>query len=115
MANISLTSFFTYLMKSGGIEPRPGPVGPRPPGSRWTRGDEAVAGVGEVPIIVISARDQEKDKVRTLDAGADDYLTQLRHKLEADPARPEFLINEPGVGYRLRTDDAIRQLINGSL
>jgi two-component system KDP operon response regulator KdpE len=158
----------------------------------------------EVPIIVISARDQEKDKVRTLDAGADDYLTkpfgagellarirvalrhralkaagqqrsvftignlrvdllkrqiflndrevhltpieyklltvliqsagkvithrqllkevwgppyvnetqylrvylaQLRHKLEADPARPEFLINEPGVGYRFRTDD----------
>ena len=158
----------------------------------------------EVPIIVISARDQEKDKVRTLDAGADDYLTkpfgagellarirvalrhqalkaagqqrsvftignlrvdllkrqiflndrevhltpieyklltvliqsagkvithrqllkevwgppyvnetqylrvylaQLRHKLEADPARPKFLINEPGVGYRLRTDD----------
>jgi two-component system KDP operon response regulator KdpE len=158
----------------------------------------------EVPIIVISARDQEKDKVRTLDAGADDYLTkpfgagellarirvalrhralkaagqqrsvftignlrvdllkrqiflndrevhltpieyklltvliqnagkvithrqllkevwgppyvnetqylrvylaQLRHKLEADPARPEFLINEPGVGYRIRTDD----------
>ncbi len=30
------------------------------------------------------------------------YMTQLRHKLEADPARPRFLLNEPGVGYRLR-------------
>jgi len=32
------------------------------------------------------------------------YMTQLRHKLEADPARPKFLINEPGVGYRLKID-----------
>lgn len=155
----------------------------------------------QIPIIVISAREQEEDKIRTLDAGADDYLTkpfaagellarirvalrhaamrqsgreesvfslhdlrvdlvmrqvfigkeevhltpieyrllttlikhagkvmthrqlmkevwgpayasqvhylriymrQLRHKLETDPARPRFLINEPGVGYRLK-------------
>jgi len=157
----------------------------------------------QIPLIVISAREQEEDKVRALDAGADDYLTkpfgagellarirvslrhmamqhtgseesvfvldnlkvdlakrqvlldgrevhltpieyrlltllikhagkvithtqllkevwgtayagqthylriymaQLRHKLEADPARPRFFINEPGVGYRLKTD-----------
>ncbi len=32
------------------------------------------------------------------------YMTQLRHKLEADPARPRFLMNEPGVGYRLKFD-----------
>ncbi|OGW41265.1 MAG: DNA-binding response regulator [Nitrospirae bacterium GWD2_57_9] len=32
------------------------------------------------------------------------YMTQLRHKLEADPARPRFLINEPGIGYRLKYD-----------
>lgn len=156
-----------------------------------------------VPIIVLSARDQEDDKIRALDAGADDYLTkpfgagelmarirvalrhltikhsegedpvftlaslkvdfskrqvfregkevhvtpieykllsilirhagkvithnqlmkevwgpgyadqthylriymaQLRHKLEVDPARPRFFINEPGVGYRLRIE-----------
>ena len=155
----------------------------------------------EVPIIVLSAREQEQDKIKALDAGADDYLTkpfgagellarirvalrhkavlqagqkesafvldnlrvdlakrevflndrevhltpieyrlltvlikyagkvvthtqllkevwgppyanqtqylrvymaQLRHKLEADPARPRFLTNEPGVGYRLK-------------
>jgi two-component system KDP operon response regulator KdpE len=32
------------------------------------------------------------------------YMTQLRHKLELDPARPRFLINEPGIGYRLKID-----------
>lgn len=30
------------------------------------------------------------------------YVTQLRHKIEEDPARPRLLITEPGVGYRLR-------------
>ncbi len=156
----------------------------------------------EVPVVVISAREQEADKVRALDAGADDYLTkpfgvdellarirvalrhrmvqeagaeavfeianlrvdlakrevlvsgrrvhltpteyrlltvlirhagkvvthtqllkevwgaayanethylriymaQLRHKIEEDPARPRFFINEPGVGYRLKIE-----------
>ena len=28
------------------------------------------------------------------------YMSQLRHKLEADPARPKHLVTEPGVGYR---------------
>jgi len=159
-----------------------------------------IRGWSQVPIIVISARDQERDKVATLDAGADDYLTkpfsvaelsariraalrrsrasltpipdpvfesgklkvdlaahrvfvggsevhltptefkllhtlirhagmvvthrqllvevwgpayaeeshyvrvymgQLRHKIESDPARPEHITTEPGVGYRL--------------
>jgi len=31
---------------------------------------------GSLPIIVISARGREEDKVRALDAGADDYLTK---------------------------------------
>ena len=30
------------------------------------------------------------------------YMAQLRHKLEADPARPRLLSTEPGVGYRLQ-------------
>jgi two-component system KDP operon response regulator KdpE len=30
------------------------------------------------------------------------YMTQLRHKLEADSARPQYLLTEAGVGYRLR-------------
>ncbi len=32
------------------------------------------------------------------------YMTQLRHKLEAEPARPRYLTTESGVGYRLRVD-----------
>jgi two-component system KDP operon response regulator KdpE len=32
------------------------------------------------------------------------YMAQLRHKLERDPSRPELLLTEPGVGYRLRDD-----------
>lgn len=32
------------------------------------------------------------------------YVGQLRHKLEVDPARPRYLITEPGVGYRLRSE-----------
>jgi two-component system KDP operon response regulator KdpE len=30
------------------------------------------------------------------------YMTQLRHKLEQDPARPQYLQTELGVGYRFR-------------
>ena len=29
------------------------------------------------------------------------YVSQLRHKLEPDPARPRYILTEPGVGYRL--------------
>jgi two-component system KDP operon response regulator KdpE len=32
------------------------------------------------------------------------YMVQLRHKLEADAARPKYLVTEPGVGYRLKAD-----------
>jgi two-component system KDP operon response regulator KdpE len=30
------------------------------------------------------------------------YLAQLRRKLEDDPARPQHLLTEPGMGYRFR-------------
>lgn len=29
-------------------------------------------------------------------------VSNLRHKLEPEPARPQYIITEPGVGYRLR-------------
>ena len=32
------------------------------------------------------------------------YITQLRHKLERDPAQPRLLQTETGVGYRLRSE-----------
>jgi two-component system KDP operon response regulator KdpE len=31
-------------------------------------------------------------------------LSNLRRKLEPDPSRPRYIITEPGVGYRLRTE-----------
>jgi two-component system, OmpR family, KDP operon response regulator KdpE len=33
------------------------------------------------------------------------YMGQLRHKLEKNPSRPQFLTTEPGVGYRLKTPE----------
>src|SRR5436190_250211 len=72
-----------------------------------------------VPIIVLSARGQERGKVVThsqllrevwgpthTDAAhyVRVYMAHLRHKLEAEPARPRYLLTEPGVGYRLTTD-----------
>ena len=32
------------------------------------------------------------------------YMTQLRHKLERDPARPRYFATEIGVGYRLQME-----------
>ena len=32
------------------------------------------------------------------------YMGHLRSKLERDPARPRFLVTEPGVGYRLKLE-----------
>jgi two-component system KDP operon response regulator KdpE len=37
---------------------------------------DELRGWSQVPIIILSARDQEKDKVAALDGGADDYLTK---------------------------------------
>jgi two-component system, OmpR family, KDP operon response regulator KdpE len=32
------------------------------------------------------------------------YMGHLRSKLERDPAKPRFLVTEPGVGYRIKTE-----------
>jgi two-component system KDP operon response regulator KdpE len=32
------------------------------------------------------------------------YMAHLRHKLEVEPARPRYLLTEPGVGYRLAAE-----------
>lgn len=69
-----------------------------------------VRSFSELPIIVVSARDQDSDKIEALDAGADDYLTKpfsisellarirvvLRHikKSEQDPAFKVYRVGE---------------------
>lgn len=73
----------------------------------------------QTPIIVISAREQEQDKVKALDAGADDYLTKpfsagelmarirvaLRHAVrQAGKQEPVFVLQN------LRVDLAQRQV-----
>ncbi|MGJ0487015.1 MAG: winged helix-turn-helix domain-containing protein, partial [Methylomicrobium sp.] len=32
------------------------------------------------------------------------YMSQLRHKLESDPAQPRYLLTESGVGYWLKVE-----------
>ncbi|MBS1714080.1 MAG: response regulator [Armatimonadetes bacterium] len=79
----------------------------------------------DVPIIVLSARGQEKDKIAALDAGADDYLTKpfgvgelmarirvtRRHAARLKGAEPEPLFEAEG----LRVDLAARLVfLNGS-
>ena len=79
-----------------------------------------VRGWSPLPIIVLSARGQERDKVLALDAGADDYLTKpfgieellarlrvaLRHAARgaAEDASPVFQIGE------LRIDQSTRRV-----
>jgi len=33
------------------------------------------------------------------------YVRQLRNKIEPDPARPEYILTETGIGYRLKSPD----------
>ena len=33
------------------------------------------------------------------------YVRQLRHKIEKDPERPQYVLTETGIGYRLRAPD----------
>ena len=76
------------------------------------------------PIIILSVRDSEKDKVAALDAGADDYLTKpfgieellarvrvaLRHKSQAAGSTKQTIVRAGNIevdlaGYTARRDN----------
>ena len=33
------------------------------------------------------------------------YVRQLRQKIETDPERPQYILTETGIGYRMRAPD----------
>jgi two-component system KDP operon response regulator KdpE len=55
---------------------------------------QRLRGFSEVPVIVLTARDRQADKVRVLDAGADDYVTK--------PFDPEELLARVRAALRRR-------------
>ena len=79
---------------------------------------EEVRGWSEIPIIVVSARDQDKEKAAALDAGADDYLTKpfsatelmarirvaIRHlyKTAKTQSQPEISVGELSIDLEKR-------------
>jgi two-component system KDP operon response regulator KdpE len=79
---------------------------------------EGLRGWSSVPIVVLSVRDREADKVAALDAGADDYVTKpfgmdellarmraaLRHQLQVHGERPIFRVGELSV-------DLVRRIV----
>src|SRR5437868_14195691 len=62
-----------------------------------------------VPIIIVTARGQDQDKVRGLDLGADDYLTkpfsieELLARVRAVLRRAQFTANEQAHALRTNT------------
>ena len=71
----------------------------------------------DVPIIVITVRDSEKDKVEALDAGADDYVakpfgmpemlariraTLRRHPLHTEPSATHLRLGEVEIDFEAR-------------
>jgi two-component system, OmpR family, KDP operon response regulator KdpE len=78
---------------------------------------EGLRGWSAVPVIVLSARDQEQSKVRALDAGADDYVTkpfgmdELLARVRAALRRSAPVPQEPVVNTEAFTIDlAARQV-----
>ena len=73
---------------------------------------DGIRGWSAVPIIVLSARDQEREKVSALDAGADDYVTkpfgmdELLARVRAAARRAQPTDDEPAIV----TDDFVVDL-----
>lgn len=75
------------------------------PGIDGERVLDELRGVGTtVPIVMLTARDQPRDKVRTLDIGADDYITKP-FDIEELMARLRAVMRRTGQDDRLRVGD----------
>ena len=78
-----------------------------------------VRAVSQIPILVLSVRDQEKQKIEALDAGADDYITKpfsmnellarVRANLRRTP-KPQAVADVVEVGH-FRIDLATRTVL----
>ena len=73
-----------------------------------------VRGWSNVPIVVLSARTDEADKIAALDAGADDYLTkpfgvgELLARVRANLRRPRVASGDPHNGAASERDTVFR-------
>ena len=78
----------------------------------------------QVPIIVVSVREQENDKITALNAGADDYLTKpfgigellarirtVLRRVTKDESEPVFISGDLVVDFTLRTITVAKQPI----
>lgn len=64
--------------------------------------------VRKIPVLVLTAKDKETDKVRTLDAGADDYMVKPFGILELG-ARVKALLRRAGGEGENRTEEIITE------
>lgn len=73
-----------------------------------------VRGWSNVPIVVLSARTDESDKIAALDAGADDYITkpfgvgELLARVRANLRRPRVAAGDVTSGTELQTETVFR-------
>jgi two-component system response regulator QseB len=66
----------------------------------------------QIPVLIISARDQLENRVDGLNQGADDYLVKP-YEFEELFARIQALLRRAGIGVKTSTNDKV--LINGDL
>lgn len=78
---------------------------------------EAIRGWSRVPILILSVRNTESEKIAALDAGADDFVTKpfangellarlrvlLRNRQGATPEAPEFRLRDLVIDFAART------------
>ncbi|HCK87855.1 MAG TPA: DNA-binding response regulator [Erysipelotrichaceae bacterium] len=71
---------------------------------------ETIRSWSQVPIIVISARSEETDKISALDSGADDYLTK---PFSVDELMARIRVSQRRIQYQPASEETV--FINGEL